>query len=103
MVYKENGGTVPLIFISALDRGEWSALHSGRFKTWGSASSTHWTGGWVCPTDGLNFLEKIKISWPGPDSNRGWSSLVAQSLYRLLFQRKNGVQNVLSSTRHYRL
>ena len=34
---------------SAVDEGEWSASSRGRF-----ISGTYWTGGWLCPTAGLD-------------------------------------------------
>jgi hypothetical protein len=38
----------------ALDGGEWSASRPGRFARRERASSTHWIGGWVGPSSGLD-------------------------------------------------
>jgi hypothetical protein len=39
-------------FTSALDGGEWSASHPGRFTP-----STNWVGGWVGPKADLDAVE----------------------------------------------
>jgi hypothetical protein len=39
--------------------GEWSVAHPGLF-TAGRNSSTHWTGGWVCPRAGLDGFGEVK-------------------------------------------
>jgi hypothetical protein len=46
---------------SALDGGEWSASHPGRFTSRERAPGTHWLGGWVienesevCAAEGWN-------------------------------------------------
>jgi hypothetical protein len=41
---------------SVLVGGEWPASGLGRFTP-----GTHWTGGWVSPTAGLNDMEKRKL------------------------------------------
>jgi hypothetical protein len=44
---------------SALDGGEWSASHPGRFTPRERAPGTHWIGGWVGPrtcVDAVKFL-----------------------------------------------
>jgi hypothetical protein len=44
----------------------WSASRSGRFTPGGRAAGSHWTGGWVGPTAGLDDMEKSKfLSLPG--------------------------------------
>jgi hypothetical protein len=50
--------------ISALEGGEWSASHPGRFTSWERAHGTHWTGGWVGPWAVLDAAVKIKIPSP---------------------------------------
>jgi len=48
-------------FISlALDRGEWSASHPGRFTPRERAPGTHLLG-WVGPRAGLDLVERRKI------------------------------------------
>jgi hypothetical protein len=49
------------ISISALDGGEWSALHPNRFTRGERAPGTHWIGGWVDPRAGLDNLETRKF------------------------------------------
>jgi hypothetical protein len=45
----------------ALDGGEWSASRHGRFTPGERAHGTHWIGGWVGPTAGLDAVAKRKI------------------------------------------
>jgi hypothetical protein len=47
---------------SALDGGEWSALHSDRFTPGERPLSTHWTGGCLTPRAGLDAVTRRKIS-----------------------------------------
>jgi hypothetical protein len=54
---------------SALDGGEWSALHLGRFTPRERAPVTHWIGGWVGPRSGLDAVVKRKITSPRRESN----------------------------------
>jgi hypothetical protein len=42
---------------SALDGGEWSASHHGRFTPRERAPGTHWIGGWVGPRAGLDAVD----------------------------------------------
>jgi hypothetical protein len=49
------------LLTSALDGGEWSASRCGRFTPRERAPYTHWRGGWVVPTDGLDAVVKRKI------------------------------------------
>jgi hypothetical protein len=65
------GGVAPPFLTSALDGGEWSASHPGRFTSWERAPGTHWTGGWVGPRAGLDIVEKRKISCHYRESNPG--------------------------------
>jgi len=41
-----------------LDGGEWSTLRPGSLTPRESATCTQWTGGWVCPRDGVKAVEK---------------------------------------------
>jgi hypothetical protein len=52
----------------ALDGGEWSASHPGRFIPREGAPGTQWTGGWVGTGDGLGAVVKRKI--PNPAGNQ---------------------------------
>jgi hypothetical protein len=53
---------------AALVGGEWSASRPSRFIPGERAPGTHWIGGWVCPRNGLDDVEKRKISaLPGLD------------------------------------
>jgi hypothetical protein len=64
---KAHGGVEVLLhafFTSALDGGEWSASHPGRFAPRERANCTHWLGGWVGYRAGLDAAVKRKI--PGP-------------------------------------
>jgi hypothetical protein len=56
-----------IFLISALVRGEWSASRLCRFTPGERAIGTHWTGGWVGSSDGINNVEKILD--PHRDSN----------------------------------
>jgi hypothetical protein len=50
---------------SALDGGEWSASHTGRFTPRERAPCTHWIGGWVGPRAVLDVVVK-RNSQPPP-------------------------------------
>jgi hypothetical protein len=56
-----SGGIAPLLLTSALDGGEWSASCPARFTPEDGAAGTHWIGGWVGPSAGLDAVEKRKI------------------------------------------
>jgi hypothetical protein len=63
---RRNGSIFPSFLASALDRGEWSALSSGRFIPKESAHGAVWIGGWLGPTTGLDSMENInKFPLPG--------------------------------------
>jgi len=47
-----------------LDRCEWSASLPGRLTPGEGASGTHWLGGWLGPTAGLDAVAKRKKSLP---------------------------------------
>jgi len=49
--------------------------HSLATVTPGKNHDKHCTGGWLCPRDGLVFLEERNKCWSCRDSNTGWSSL----------------------------
>jgi hypothetical protein len=71
------GVEVPLhtFLTSALDGGEWSASHPGRFAPREGFTGTHWIGGWVGPRAGLDAVGRRKIPSPcrHPDFSRGTS------------------------------
>jgi hypothetical protein len=52
-----NRGIAPSFLTSALDRGEWSASQTTRITPGERAPGTHWMGGWVDPTAGLDDVE----------------------------------------------
>jgi hypothetical protein len=54
---------------SALDGGEWSASHRGRFTSREIAPGIHWIGSWVGPRAGVDVVVKRKIPSPRRDSN----------------------------------
>jgi hypothetical protein len=67
------------VVTSARDGGVLSVLIPGRFIT-----STHWVWRWMAPTSGLNFVEKIKVSYPSKEVNpdhsaRHYAELVIQA------------------------
>jgi hypothetical protein len=47
-----------VFFSSALAGGELSASRTGRFNHGERAPGTHWIGGWVSPTTGIDDVEK---------------------------------------------
>jgi hypothetical protein len=55
-------------FTTALDGGEWSASHHGRFTPRETAPGNHWTGDWVGPRTVLDAVVKRKISSPRQES-----------------------------------
>jgi hypothetical protein len=68
--YWGSGGVTPRIFFtSALDGGEWSASHHGRFILRERAPGTHWIGGWDGPRAVLDAVVKRKIPSPRRESN----------------------------------
>jgi hypothetical protein len=52
---------IHIFLISALVASECSALYPGRFIPGERAPGTHWVGGWVGPSTGLNDVVKIKF------------------------------------------
>jgi hypothetical protein len=54
-------GIAPLVLISALVVGEWSASLAGRYTPGEGVSFTNWIGGWVGPRAGLDAVEKIAV------------------------------------------
>jgi hypothetical protein len=63
-----SGGIAPLFLTSALDGGEWSASHPGRFTP-----CTHWTWGWVGP--------RAKALAP----TRNWTLAIQHAAWNQLF------------------
>jgi hypothetical protein len=72
----------PPLLTSALDGGEWSVSHPGRFTLGERVLGTHWLGAWVGPGAGLDVVEWIKISCPCQGSNLSRPAR-STSLYRL--------------------
>jgi hypothetical protein len=54
---------------SAIDGGEWSASRPGRFTPRERATDTHFIGGWVGPTTGLDMVWRRKIPSLRRESN----------------------------------
>jgi hypothetical protein len=50
------------------NRDNWLASRPGHFILWERARGTHWIGGWVGPSVGLDDVEK-QNSWPYRDSH----------------------------------
>jgi hypothetical protein len=69
---------------ATLDVGEWSASRLGRFTPKERAPGTHWVGGWVGPSAGLDTVSKRKF--PSPRRNSNPDRLLCESL-------KSGVVN----------
>jgi hypothetical protein len=84
---RDSGGIAPPFLTSALDGGEWSASHPCYFTARETAHGTHCTGGRVGHRDGLDVMEKRKISCPYRETNLDPSVAqpVAWSLYRLSY------------------
>jgi hypothetical protein len=55
------GAQTHVFLTSALAAGESSASRPGRFTPGERAPGTHWIGGWVVPTAGLDDMEKWKF------------------------------------------
>jgi hypothetical protein len=62
--YCGSGGIVHAFLTSALDGGGWSASRSGFFILKERAPATHWIGGWVGPSAGMNPVVGREISSP---------------------------------------
>jgi hypothetical protein len=68
--YCGSGVYIHAFSTSALDGGEWSASRTGHFTPMEKPPGTHWIGGWVGPSAGLDIaVVKRKISSPRRDSN----------------------------------
>jgi hypothetical protein len=67
---------------SALDGGEWSASHLGRFTPRERVPGTHWIGGWVGTRAGLDTVVKRKI--PTPAGNRILEPRLSSAITALL-------------------
>jgi hypothetical protein len=55
-----SGGIAPPFLTTALHGGKWSASSPGRFISEERAPGTHWIGGWVSPTAGVDTVERRK-------------------------------------------
>jgi hypothetical protein len=68
---------------SALDGGEWTASHPGRFTPGERAPGTHWIGGWVGPRADLDDVEKRKfLTLPGSELRPLGRPAGSHSVYR---------------------
>jgi hypothetical protein len=67
---------------SALDIGEWSTSRPGHFTPRERAPGTHWIGGWVGPTVGLDAVVKRKIPSPRRYSNPRISEWICRNCGR---------------------
>jgi hypothetical protein len=77
---------IHIFLISALAGGEWSASRPVHFTPGERAPGTHWIGGWVDPTAGLDDVEKRKFfTLPGLELRSLGSPARSQSLYRLRY------------------
>jgi hypothetical protein len=56
---------------SALNAGECSSSHSGRFTPGETTPGTNWIGSWVRPRVGLNAVARRKSPSPCRESNPG--------------------------------
>jgi hypothetical protein len=62
MKTRGSGGIAPPFLTSVLDGNELSASRSCRFSPRERGLVTHWIGGWVGLSVGLNFMEKYITS-----------------------------------------
>jgi hypothetical protein len=77
---------IHVFLTSALFGGEWSALRPGRFTPEERAPGTHWIGGWVDPSAGLDDVEKRKfLTLPGLELQQLCRPARIQSLYQLRY------------------
>jgi hypothetical protein len=67
---------------SALDGGEWSSSHPGRFTPGERDPGIRWIGGWVDPRAGLNAVVKRRNLCPCLESNPGHPTLVTLYLVK---------------------
>jgi hypothetical protein len=67
--YWGSGSIAPPIFSSALDGGEWSASHLGRFTPRKRDPGTHFIGGWAGPRTVLDAVAKRTIPSPLRESS----------------------------------
>jgi hypothetical protein len=56
-----SGDTAPSFLTSVPDEDEWSASHPGRFTRGERFPGTHWIGGWLGPSVGLDDVERGEI------------------------------------------
>jgi hypothetical protein len=89
-VYGEVDVYIHIFLTSALAGGEWSASLPGRFTP-----GTHWVGGWVVPTAGLDGMEKRKfLTLTGLELRPVGRPARSQSVYRLCYPRSHVNANV---------
>jgi hypothetical protein len=55
-----SGGIAPPFLNLTLDGDEWSASRPGRFTPGERVAGTHFTGGWLGPEAGVDYVEKRK-------------------------------------------
>jgi hypothetical protein len=71
---------------SELGGGEWSTSRTGRFTPEEGALGTHWLGGWMGPSAGLDGMEKRKfLTLSGLELRPLGCPGRSQSLYRLSY------------------
>jgi hypothetical protein len=77
---------IHIFFTSALVGGEWSAPRPATYPGERAPGTTHWIGGWVDPTAGLDDVEKGKfLTLPGLELRPLGHPARSQSLYRLTY------------------
>jgi hypothetical protein len=56
-----SGGIAPPFFTFALDGGDWSNSRPGHFTPEEIVTSTHWIGGWLSFSGGLDIVETVTV------------------------------------------
>jgi hypothetical protein len=79
-----NEGMARPLLTLTLYEGEWSVSHTGRFILWERALGTHWIGGWLGTSAGLDPVENRKISCTYRESKPGRLAR-SPSLHRLSY------------------
>jgi hypothetical protein len=76
---------IHIFFTAALVGSEWSASPTGRLTLRKRAPGTHWIGGWVSPSAGLDDVEKRTfLTLPELELGPLGRPARSQSLYRLI-------------------